>query len=537
MLAPVPRQQKRADNMLHSFAKDSGIRLLEYPEDMLTETPLGDIAAYNLLENERRSKIFDAHLTDYYWQRRMVMGFSVRTILAEIQRPKLKGTYITTRGKIVLNGAAAHRARNKLRKDMKFAPESVTIFDRLIDPRSLKLTTAQARSVWIDAKNLHNFFHFTSESLHQAFVAGSLAETFDDITFATKNKRIEPYIERWVADCNALVTPHLSAKAFSQNEADDVPSVVMPISCEHLLYQFSGDHHGKIAAARPAGHNWTGYDAKPHAVKTLQLNSFDQTLVRFREAMVERAQATVRKTWSKLIYTARAEGLARKRVMKGETELIRSLTALGFEVVHFENMSPLEQVKCVNDADCVIGQHSAGLTNMLFAREDAHVFEIATYQTAVSRWVDFIPLCHAAGCHYRLIVVGMDFADEDKDPSFNNDGFFAPVVSEKDTHRIIDIVTSGMKDRKDGRMSGLLRHCRFFMDRNAYAQAYRLLDANMAFFSECPEYWEQRGQLAETCGHNRRAHECYSRLLSLSESDEAWQGLARIKEKQAASGQ
>lgn len=523
--------------MLHSFSKDVGIKLLEYPEEMISEIPLGDIAAYNLLDNPRRSKILDGYITDYYWQKRMVMGFSIRTILAEIQRPKLKGTYITTRGKIVLNGAAAHRARNKLRKDMKFSPESTTIFDEiydtLLDPRSMKLAAPQTRSVWIDAKNLHNFFHFTSESLHQAFLSRAFSDSFDDISFATKNKHMEPYIESWVSECNALVNPHVEAKSFTQEQIDKVPSVVMPISCEHLLYQFSGDHHAKIAAARPAGNNWDGYDAKPHPVKTLQLNSFDQTVVRFRDAMVARAKATVGKTWSKLIYTARAEGLSRKRVMGGEKELIRSLKTIGFEVVHFEKMSPLEQVKCVSEADCIIGQHGAGLANMMFARENAHVFEISTFQTAVSRWVDFIPLCHASGCHYHLIVVGMDFEDEDRDPSYNDDGFFAPVVSAQDIDRILQIVTSGLADKKNGRISGLLRHCRFFMDRKAYAQAYRLLDANMPFCSDSPEYWEQRGQLAETCGHNRRAEDCYTRLLNLTESEAARQGLARIKERQA----
>lgn len=521
--------------MLHSFLKDRSIKFLERPEDMITAVPLGNVVAHNLLENSRRRKIFDLQIADYYWQRKMMTGFSIKAIMVEVDRPKVKGAFITTRGKAVLNGAAAHRARNKLRKNMEYGQDSIYIFDsifaELLDPRSMVIDLPGRDCVFIEAKNFYNFFHFTSESLHQAFSSCISSGIFKNICYITRNKRIEPYIEKWVSECNDLLTQSVSLKSFPHGEDIDSKSLIMPMSCEHLLYQFSGSHHDTIEAARPAGNLWTGYNARPHPVKVVQLNSFDDSLNVFKEKLVEASKTKVSKGWSKFIYAARSKETARKRIMDGEDFLIEKLLSIGFEIVYFENMSPLEQVKCVNEADCLIGQHGAGLANMIFANKNAHIFEVATYQTAMSRWADFIPLCHVAGCHYHLIVVGMTFDSEDRDPSYVEDGFFAPVVSQQDVEKIIKIVKSALCDKKEGGLSGLIRHCRFFISKGAYAQAYRLLDKNMIFFAKHSEYWELRAELAELCGHNERAYECFLKSYSISKSQAAWDGMVRFDNK------
>lgn len=497
--------------MLHSFLADGGVTLLAKPIGMLRKIPLSNVVAHNLVSNSRRRKYLKAHISDYYLQRRMISGFEIKVIAAEIEKPRYKKNYLVCKGKAVLNGASGSRARNTLRKGLGFSKESISYFHdkflNLVDPSSLGLNRHSADVCWIDAKNYHNFFHFLTESLHLACSPALPTSTVDKIIFISKSERSGDFVKKWINETRRVIDGELQIDVKLASAIERPENVVIPFSCEHLLYQFSGKHHEQIEDAKPAGGSWSRFDGTPHHVKTLQYNSYDETLRIFREKMIELSASTISHSWSRMIYAVRSKGLVRNRIMKGEEELISGLRSIGFEIVCFEEMSPLEQVKCVSGADCLVMQHGAGMTNMIFAGTHAHVVELGTYQTALARWSDFIQISQVAGCHYHQIFLDMDYADERTDPVFSKDGLIAPVLSENNVSKVIDIVQAALSDRRPGVLVGALRHCEYFVERGAYKQAYRVLDENAQFLDQTPDYWLQRHRLASVCGHVERARD------------------------------
>jgi len=63
------------------------------------------------------------------------------------------------------------------------------------------------------------------------------------------------------------------------------------------------------------------------------------------------------------------------RAFKNEQEIVTILSGLGFETVRFENHTLEEQIALIQDCECLIGAHGAGLTNMLFLNPAAKVIE------------------------------------------------------------------------------------------------------------------------------------------------------------------
>lgn len=520
--------------LLHSFNRHNGVKLIEPADDLLRPVPLGNVVAHNLVRNDRRRKALDVHVSDYFWHRRMMSGFSMKTVMAEVHRPGFKRAFMSSGGKVLLNGSAGDRARNFVRKNMEYSEESLEYFRRsygeLSKPENIYSNAFHAEDCWIEVKNFYNFFHFLTESFHKVFVDREEMRSVRKIVLKSKSTRIEEFANLWIKDCEELIGGKVSIEV-EQSVSDEMPSAVLtPMSSKHLLYQISGTHHGMIEGARPPGHSWLGYDSTPHPVKVFGLNSFDDSLLDFRKAVIDLAKKKIPARWGRKIYAARSKGLLRNRVMKGEEGLIAALERRGFEVVYFEEMSPLEQIRCVSGARCVVMQHGAGMTNMLFANSNAHIFELGTYQTAMARWADFMPLCHAAQCHYHHIFLDMDFDNEDSDPVFANDGLVAPVLSGEDVERVTSIILGGIKDKIDGAIGGMATHSAYLIDRGAYRQAYRLYDSCESFMGGYREYWEGRAGLNELCGHRKAACDSYAKAWRISKSAETLAAFLRIAE-------
>ena len=74
------------------------------------------------------------------------------------------------------------------------------------------------------------------------------------------------------------------------------------------------------------------------------------------------------------IYISR--GRAPRRKLANEAECIAVLERYGFKTVYFEEHSFEQQVKIALDAQYLISNHGAGLTNMLFMKSGGRVFEL-----------------------------------------------------------------------------------------------------------------------------------------------------------------
>jgi hypothetical protein len=95
-------------------------------------------------------------------------------------------------------------------------------------------------------------------------------------------------------------------------------------------------------------------------------------LQRFRQAAYEVFDVDPDPSYRKLYVTRRN---AKVRRLTNEDEVADYLSERGFDVVALETLPQREQIKRFAEAQFVVAQHGAGLTNLLYAR-DASVLEI-----------------------------------------------------------------------------------------------------------------------------------------------------------------
>lgn len=74
------------------------------------------------------------------------------------------------------------------------------------------------------------------------------------------------------------------------------------------------------------------------------------------------------------IYISRRN--ARKRRIVNENEVVEILSRFGFQTIHAEELSFAEQVQLCSRARCIVSNHGAGLTNILFMKEGGKVLEL-----------------------------------------------------------------------------------------------------------------------------------------------------------------
>jgi len=67
-----------------------------------------------------------------------------------------------------------------------------------------------------------------------------------------------------------------------------------------------------------------------------------------------------------------------RRTILNQNELLRALAPLGFEPVWLERLPLAKQIDLFHTAECVVGPHGAGLTNLMFCRPGAVAVEIST---------------------------------------------------------------------------------------------------------------------------------------------------------------
>lgn len=74
------------------------------------------------------------------------------------------------------------------------------------------------------------------------------------------------------------------------------------------------------------------------------------------------------------IYVSRRR--AAKRRIKNEEAVIEVLKVFGFDILETEDLSLDEQISIMHHADIFVSPHGAGLTNMIFCKEGAKIFEL-----------------------------------------------------------------------------------------------------------------------------------------------------------------
>jgi capsular polysaccharide biosynthesis protein len=108
------------------------------------------------------------------------------------------------------------------------------------------------------------------------------------------------------------------------------------------------------------------------------------------------------------IFLSRRE--AKKRKLINEDEVSTFLQQYGFETYQLENLTIKDQVELFNSASVVIGQHGAGLTNLLYS-SDAKVIEIFAHKN--SHLNHYRHLAKAKKMTYTPIFLNGEHKNED----------------------------------------------------------------------------------------------------------------------------
>lgn len=88
---------------------------------------------------------------------------------------------------------------------------------------------------------------------------------------------------------------------------------------------------------------------------------------------------------SKRVFISRKDGYNSRRILN-EDDIFNLFEAHGFKRYILGDMSILEQITLFNNADIVIGEHGAGLANVLFCHENARVIELFHHFIPIDFW-------------------------------------------------------------------------------------------------------------------------------------------------------
>jgi capsular polysaccharide biosynthesis protein len=76
-----------------------------------------------------------------------------------------------------------------------------------------------------------------------------------------------------------------------------------------------------------------------------------------------------------------SRGLASRRKVTNEAEIITVLKKYGFTIFHPENFNFLQQVAIFSKVKYLVGEHGSGLTNLLFMSKNSSLLELHKNKT------------------------------------------------------------------------------------------------------------------------------------------------------------
>ncbi|UFM65263.1 glycosyltransferase family 61 protein [Paracoccus sp. MA] len=350
-------------------------------------------------------------------------------------------------GRIWLNGAAGNRMRNKF--DQQNTEEwrqgrLVSAFRRGRKEAALPLPVWKDRAadlpVAIELKNGFNYYHFTTETL------GCLASFVQDDGDQPINLHLpQDNLRGFLTGFIEAVFPRLAPRVRFVSSACRYDRVRALYSHQHYLYQVE-DPRVQAAVNQPGvDPRWNTLRSEAPYRKAVAMASYDSSLRLLREHALRRVPRKLVEKMPRLVWMGRDEGgAARLRGMTGQARLMAGLAERGFHCVAFEHLSPIEQIAQMQAADILVAPHGAGLANMVYAKTGALVIEIATRQTQMHRWGDFLPCAHVSRCRYDTVfadVAGVSRLDAIPPVS---EGLVGIHVGRRATRRILALVDDAL---------------------------------------------------------------------------------------------
>lgn len=256
----------------------------------------------------------------------------------------------------------------------------------------------------LDMRNGYNFYHFLTELMPQLAL---VAEQATDAPIHV-HLPVQQALAAFPAAFIQAVYPALWPRLRFTDQPASYGSARIVYNHRHYLYQAGDAQVATALAPLPPDDPWHALSSHRAARKFLLKSTYDSGMRLLRRHVLDRIRATgagdgdgaPARIW---IGRDPDNPATNPRENQGEDVLLGDLAERGFRTVYLERMAPLDQLATVAGAEAIVAPHGAALAHMLFARRDATVIEIATPQTQLHRWGDFLGNAHVAQCRYCTV--------------------------------------------------------------------------------------------------------------------------------------
>lgn len=438
------------EELFHDPVTDGGLFFLGEPDFIWHDHPAAMIKGFAASEheviNERINQLLEVTKRHKVFSRSVV--FNSVPVLMEGAR--FKKSFVTINEKCLLGGAAGLRLLNRYAWENEGAEvdpdETLANYFDACQTRNqdavLPLVDGpvdQDLPFAIECRNTFNYFHFVTESLCQLCLAADSGHRGPIyLHFPNQLDKTRDFTRSYIQ----ALFPELADRVVFQRTPYQHDLSIGAYNFFTAYYLFPQKSFGSVDALAPSSVIWKGRRATRVSQGALAMNALDNSLLSLRTRALKAIEGMDFSHLPTRFWVTRDAGLARKRPMVGEGEMIEMLTLFGFQSVTFETLSPLEQIALMANAEMMLSYHGAGFTNMLFANPKAWVIEIGTTQTAEERWGDFWRLAHASGCRYVSFFA--DYAKDDPitHPDFQTEGLIPVSLSKRGLAQIMSFVVT-----------------------------------------------------------------------------------------------
>lgn len=220
----------------------------------------------------------------------------------------------------------------------------------VVKPQYLNIKKMPGRVAVIAQEGHCNYCHFFNEVLARLAMLEMHNIEYDWLYVTCDCKFIKRALLLWGVDESKIISP-TDQRFCIQADTLILPSIVLNTS--------NGFKH-------------TGVNAHPY------------TLQYVREKLLSKVKNRVDITqFSKRIFISRRDAIRR---ILNEDEIFELFKAKGFERYETSKMSVEEQIALFAQAEVVVGEHGAGLTNIMFCQQDTKVIELFQELVDTSFW-------------------------------------------------------------------------------------------------------------------------------------------------------
>tara|TARA_R110002094_G_scaffold7401_15_gene16630 strand:+ start:6344 stop:8080 length:1737 start_codon:yes stop_codon:yes gene_type:complete len=432
--------------------RDPGFKLLLEPEFIWRPIPRARIEGFAVSAFGEINQKITACIKATKQQKAFSRAIEYNAVPIVLERASFRKSYVMARDRLILSGASGTRLLNKYRWESLDADVDVDVDIRLNDffvngqaynkNKEIPLYSGMLDydiDFAIECRNTFNYYHFVIESLAQL----TLLDTLDFqgniyFHFPNQEKKQRPFAQDFVT----ALFPEYEGRVFFERAPKDYKRVLTAydlIGAHQMMPENDIAGIERFAPAEMADQKGL---SKIQLQPILAMNSVSSTVLALRARALRAIEGHDFGHLPRRFYVGRDTRQSRSRHMEGEDLLFDHLKLFGFEYVVFENLSPLEQIAAMANAEMMISYHGAGFTNMLFASPDAYVIEIGTLQTAQFRWGDFWPLANASQCRYVSFFADLNTDDPLTEPHFSTDGIVPVALSEQGTAQLMGFVVT-----------------------------------------------------------------------------------------------